>query len=66
MLLPSWLFTFTPLFYIAVLFSSAIPLDDNSGILYRFSPASSKEMEELLSWAEVRHPSLRQVTRQRV
>jgi hypothetical protein len=57
MLLPSLLF------YTAVLFSWAIPLDDDSGILYRFSPASSNETEELLSWAEVRHPSLPQVNR---
>lgn len=45
---------FTLFFYTAILFSWAIPLDDDSGILYRFSPASSNEIEELLSWAEVR------------
>ena len=57
MLLPSLLF------YTAVLFSWAIPLDDDSGILYRFSPSSSNETKELLSWAEVRLPSLPKVDR---
>src|SRR5260370_13283847 len=49
---------FTLLLYASVLFSWAVPLDDHSGILYRFSPASSSETEELLSWAEVRPLSL--------
>ena len=66
MLLPSRLLAFTLPFYTAVLFSWSIPLDDDSGILYRFSPASSDETEELLSWAEVRLPSLRQVKRQHI
>ena len=66
MLLPSRLLAFTLLFYTAVLFSWAIPLDDDSGILYRFSPASSNETEELLSWAEVRLRSLRQGNRQHI
>jgi hypothetical protein len=66
MLLPSRLLAFTLLFYTAVLFSWAIPLDDDSGILYRFSPASSNETEELLSWAEVRLPPLRQVNRRHI
>jgi hypothetical protein len=61
MLLPSRLLAFVLLFYTAVLFSWAIPVDDDSGILYRFSPASSNETEELLSWAKVCLPSLRQV-----
>jgi hypothetical protein len=42
-------------FLSSILFSWAIPVDDNSGILYRFSPSSSNETEELLSWAEVRY-----------
>lgn len=54
MLLPSRLSAFTLIFYTAILFSWAIPLNDDSGILYRFSPASSRETEQLLSWAEVR------------
>ena len=66
MLLPSRLLAFTLLFYTAVLFSRAIPLGEDSGILYRFSPASSNETEELLSWAEVCLPSLRQVDRQHI
>jgi hypothetical protein len=66
MLLPSRLLALTLLFHTAVLFSWAIPLDDDSGILYRFSPASSNETEELLSWAEVRLPSLRQVNREHI
>ena len=66
MLLPSRLLAFTLLFYSAVLFSWAIPLDDDSGILYRFYPASSNETEELLSWAEVCLRSLRQVNRQHI
>jgi hypothetical protein len=66
MLLPSRLSALILLFYTAILFSWAIPLDDDSGILYRFSPASTKETEELLSWAEVRLPSLRQVNRRHI
>ena len=66
MLLPSRLLAFTFLFYTALLFSWAIPLDDDSGILYRFSPASGEETEELLSWAEVRISSLRQINRQHI
>ena len=66
MLLPSRLLAITLLLHTAVLFSWAIPLDDDSGILYRFSPASSNETEELLSWAEVRLPSLGQVNRQHI
>ncbi|KAF8504547.1 hypothetical protein F5888DRAFT_1799245 [Russula emetica] len=62
MLLPSQLLAFTLLFYTAVLFSWAIPLDDDSGILYRFSPASSNETEELLSWAQLREWDLWQMT----
>ena len=65
MLLPSRLSAFALLFYTAIL-SWAIPLDDDSGILYRFSPASSNETEELLSWAEVRLLSLRQVNRRHI
>ena len=45
----------TFLSYTAILFSWAIPVDDDSGILYRFSPSSSNETVELLSWAEVRY-----------
>ena len=64
MLLPSRFLAFTLLFFTAVLSSWAIPLDDDSGILYRFFPASADDTEELLSWAEVRIPLLRQVNRQ--
>jgi hypothetical protein len=39
----------------AFYFSLAIPLEDGSGILYRFSPTSSNETDELLAWAEVRY-----------
>ena len=66
MFLPSRLLACTLLFYTTVLFLWAIPLDDDSGILYRFSPASGNETEELLSWAEVRFPSLRQVDLQQI
>jgi hypothetical protein len=66
MILPSRLLAFTLPFYTAFLFSWAIPLDDDSGILYRFSPASSNETDELISWAEVRLPSLRHVKRQHI
>jgi hypothetical protein len=47
-------FTFT--LYSAFLLSWAVPLNDNddNGILYRFHPVSDNEIEELLSWAEVR------------
>ena len=45
--------------YTVILFPWAIPVDDDSGFLYRFSSNSSNETEELLSWAEVRRLSLR-------
>jgi hypothetical protein len=39
--------------YSAFYFSLAIPLDGDKGILYRFSPTSGNETDELLAWAEV-------------
>lgn len=45
---------FTFILYSAFLFPWAIPLSDDSGVLYRFHPVSDNEIEELLSWAEVR------------
>jgi hypothetical protein len=45
---------FTFIVYTAFLFSWAVPLNDDSGVLYRFQPVSDNEIEELLSWAEVR------------
>ena len=41
--------------YSALYFSLAIPLEGGNGILYRFSPTSSNETDELLAWAEVRY-----------
>ena len=41
--------------YSTVYFSLALPLSGDNGILYRFSPTSSNETDELLAWAEVRH-----------
>lgn len=41
--------------YSAFYFSLAIPLEDENGILYRFSPTSSNDTDELLAWAEVRY-----------
>ncbi|KAF8483597.1 hypothetical protein DFH94DRAFT_722874 [Russula ochroleuca] len=57
------LLAFIFLLYTAILFSWAIPVDDDSGIIYRFSPASSNEIEELLSWAELREWDLWQTSR---
>jgi len=54
MLLSPLSLAFTFILYSAILFSWAVPLDDDSGILYRFSPVSENEIEELLSWAKVR------------
>lgn len=56
MLLSPLSLTFVFLVYSVILSSRAIPLqvDNDSGILYRFSPASGNETDELLSWAEVR------------
>jgi len=45
---------FTFILYSAFLFSWAVPLNDDNGVLYRFHPISDNEIEELLSWAEVR------------
>ena len=45
---------FTFILYPVVLLSWAIPFDDESGILYRFSPVSENEIEQLISWAGVR------------
>jgi hypothetical protein len=39
----------------AFYFSLAVPLEDGNGILYRFSPTSINETDELLAWAEVRY-----------
>jgi len=47
-------FAFTFILYSVALLSSAVPFDDESGVLYRFSPVSENEIEELLSWAGVR------------
>ena len=41
--------------YSAFYFSLAIALEGGNGILYRFSPTSSNETDELLAWAEVRY-----------
>jgi hypothetical protein len=54
MLLSPLSLAFTFILYSAILFSWAVPLDDDSGILYRFSPVSENEIEELISWAKVR------------
>ena len=35
--------------------SLAIPLEGDDGVLYRFSPTSSNETDELVAWAEVRY-----------
>jgi hypothetical protein len=51
--LPSSL-AFAFVLYSTILLSCAIPLDNDSGILYRFSPISENEIEEIISWAEVR------------
>lgn len=47
-------FAFAFILYSLVLLSSAVPFDDQTGVLYRFSPVSENEIEELLSWAGVR------------
>jgi hypothetical protein len=57
MLLLSLLLAFTLLHYSPALRSWAIPLESDGGVLYRFSPTSSNETEELLGWAEVRELS---------
>ena len=51
---------FLPLHLVTALFlcssfylSLAIPLEGDNGILYRFSPTSGNETDELLAWAEV-------------
>lgn len=41
--------------YSAFYFSLAIPLEGDDGVLYRFSPTSSNETDELVAWAEVRY-----------
>jgi hypothetical protein len=41
--------------YSAFYFSLAIPSGGDNGVLYRFSPTSSNETDELLAWAEVRY-----------
>ncbi len=46
---------FILILYSAVCFSLAIPFGGDNGLLYRFSPASSNETDELLAWAEVRY-----------
>ncbi|KAH9050170.1 hypothetical protein EDB84DRAFT_1555529 [Lactarius hengduanensis] len=43
--------------YSAVFFSLAIPLGGDNGLLYRFSPTSSNETDQLLAWAELRPSS---------
>jgi hypothetical protein len=45
---------FTFILYPVILLSWAVPFDDQSGVLYRFSPVSGNEIEELLEWAGVR------------
>jgi len=57
---------FTFVLYSATLFSWAVPLDDDSGILYRFSPVSENEIEELISWAKLREWDLWQMGRSHV
>jgi hypothetical protein len=44
----------TFILYSTLLFSWAVPLNDDSGVLYRFHPVSDNEIEQLLSWVEVR------------
>lgn len=54
MLLPSLLLALTFLLSSPTVLSWVIPLENHAGILYRFTPASSNETEELLALAEVR------------
>ncbi|KAI0254492.1 hypothetical protein BJV78DRAFT_1184679 [Lactifluus subvellereus] len=63
MLLPSLLLAYAFLLYSPTVLSCqwAIPLENDAGILYRFTPASSDETEELLAWAELREWDLWQI-----
>ncbi|KAH9975486.1 hypothetical protein BGW80DRAFT_1251030 [Lactifluus volemus] len=66
MLLLSLSLAFTLLYYSSALRSWAIPLESDGGILYRFSPTSSNETEELLAWAELRVWDLWQISHSHV
>lgn len=50
----------------AFYFSLAVPLEDGNGILYRFSPTSINETDELLAWAELRDWDLWQISHSHV
>lgn len=52
--------------YSAVFFSLAIPLGGDNGLLYRFSPTSGNETDQLLAWAELRDWDLWQMSRSHV
>ncbi|KAI0300500.1 hypothetical protein B0F90DRAFT_1846663 [Multifurca ochricompacta] len=51
-----------PLLFTFLIYSRAIPLKPENGILYRFSPTSSNETDELLAWAELREWDLWQIS----